>query len=393
MPSTQQQSNAFGSVLELLTQEGFEGMAQAMEILVNEAMKIERSDFMKALPYQRSESRRGRANGFKEKLVKTRVGALKCRVPQVRDVPSGEEGFYPSSLEKGVRSERALKAAVAEMYVQGVSTRKVAEITQELCGLDVSSAQVSNAVASLDGELSKWRERPLGEVPYVLVDARYEKVRHGGSVVDGCVLIAIGVLPGGKRTILGTSTSLSEAEVHWRDFFESLLARGLHGVKLIASDHHSGLGAARKRSFPTVPWQRCQFHLQQNASAYVPKVAQRKDAARDIRDIFNAPDRQEAERLLQMAVKRWSSSAPRLAAWMEESLPDGFTVFEFPPTHRRRLRTTNLLENLNKQIKRRTRVATLFPNHDSLLRLVSAVLIEVSEEWETGRKYLNMEQQ
>ena len=393
MPQTQQQSTAFDVVVELLNREGFEGMAQAIEILINEAMKIERNEFLKAAPYQRTDDRRGRANGFKDKEVHTRVGALRCRVPQVRDLPEGDHGFYPSSLEKGVRSERALKLAVAEMYIQGVSTRKVAEITQELCGLDISSAQVSNAVASLDAELNEWRQRPLGETPYLLVDARYEKVRHGGSVVDGCVLVAIGVLPDGSRTVLGASTSLSEAEVHWREFFDSLLARGLHGVKLIVSDDHSGLGAARKRSFPTVPWQRCQFHVQQNATAYVPKVSQRKEVARDIRDIFNAPDRQEAERLLSKAVKKWTRSAPKLAKWMEENLEEGFTVFAFPPNHRRRIRTTNLLENLNKQIKRRTRVATLFPNHDSLLRLVSAVLIEVSEEWETGRKYLNMEQE
>ena len=393
MSQTQQQSTAFDAALELLSQQGFEGMARAIEILINEAMKMERSEFLSAHPYQRTESRRAYANGFKDKRVDTRVGSLECRVPQVRGLDSEVERFYPSSLEKGVRSERALKLAVAEMYVQGVSTRKVADITRELCGLDISSTQVSKAVAMLDGELEAWRKRPLGETPYVLLDARYEKVRHGGSVIDSSVLIAVGVLPDGSRTVLGVSTSLSEAEVHWRELLDNLLERGLHGVKLVVSDHHTGLGAARKRAFPTVPWQRCQFHLQQNAASYVPKVSQRKEVACDIRNIFNAPDKEEAERLLGKTLNKWNAPAPKLVKWMDENLRDAFSVFDLPASHRRRLRTTNLVERVNKEIKRRTRVATLFPNHDSLLRLVSAVLIEISEDWESGRKYLNMEQE
>ena len=307
-------------------------------------------------------------------------------MPQTRDVE-----FYPKSLERGVRSERALKLAIAEMYVQGVSTRKVTKITSELCGLDVSSSQVSRAAKLLDAELQSWRERPLGKLLYLTLDARYEKVRHGGTVVDCAVLIAIGVLPNGKRTVLGVSAKLSEAEVHWRDFLQSLVERGLHGIEMITSDAHEGLKAARKSVFPSVPWQRCQFHLQQNATAYVPKIDMRSEVAADIRGIFNAPDLNEAQRLLKIATEKYRTTAPKLAEWMEKNVPEGLTVLTRPEAHRKRLRTSNSLERLNKEILRRTRVATLFPNEESLLRLVSAVLAEVDEEWQTGKSYLNTE--
>lgn len=300
-------------------------------------------------------------------------------------------GFYPQSLEKGMRSERALKLALAQMYIEGVSTRKVAAITEQLCGFEVSSAQVSRAAAELDDILEQWRQRPLGRCPYVYLDARYEKLRHGGVVVDVAVLVALGVDEQGRRQVLGVSVALSEAEVHWRTFLQALQGRGLHGVELFISDDHAGLKAARQAVFPSIPWQRCQFHLHQNAMAYVPRLEMRKAVAGDIRAVFNAPNETEARRLLKLTVERYAQSAPRLAAWLEENLPQGLTVFQFPEEHRRRVRTVNLLERLNKEIRRRTRVATLFPNEASCLRLVSAVLMEVSEEWETGRVYLRMQ--
>jgi putative transposase len=378
--------NASNDVVELLAEHGFDGMAQAIEILMNEAMKLERAQVLGAAPYERSDERRGYANGFKPKTVNSRLGRLDLQVPQTRDVE-----FYPSTLERGERSERALKLALAEMYVQGVSTRKVQKVTQQLCGLDVSSSQVSRATAMLDEELSAWRDRPLARTPYLILDARYEKVRHGGCVRDCAVLIAIGILPDGKRSILGVSVSLSEAEVHWREFLRSLIERGLHGVEQITSDAHEGLRAARKACFNGVPWQRCQFHLQQNAMQYVPKVAMRAEVADDLRAVFNAPDRGEANRQLSMLIEKYRESAPKLADWMEDAVPEGLTVFALPASRRRKLRTTNMLERLNKEIKRRTRVATLFPNEASLLRLTSAVLIETSEEWETGKTYLKLE--
>jgi len=379
------QSTRFEELLQLLSEHGFDGMAEAIEILMNEAMKLQRADALGAMPYQRTETRRGYANGFKPKTVNSRLGRLNLQVPQTRDVE-----FYPSALERGARSERALKLAVAEMYVHGVSTRKVAEITKELCGLDISSSQVSRAAALLDEELEAWRARPLGKTPYVILDARYEKVRHGGSVRDCAVLIAIGVLDAGRRCVLGVSVSLSEAEVHWRDFLKSLIDRGLHGVQLIVSDDHVGLKQARKACFPGVVWQRCQFQLMQNAMQYVPKVALRVEVAQDLRNVFNASDRHEADRRLAQLVKKYANTAPDLSAWMETNVPEGLAVFELPRTHQRRLRTTNALERLNEEIKRRTRVATLFPNEASLLRLVSAILSETSEDWETGKVYLTM---
>ena len=314
------------------------------------------------------------------------MGRITVNVPQVR----GDLKFFPSALEKGCRSERALKVAIAEMYVKGISTRKVNDILEKLCGLQISSSQVSRVAGLLDEETSQWNSRPLGEVPYVVLDARYEKVRHGGSVVCCAVLVAVGLGTDGKRTILGTSVSLSEAEPHWREFLKSLQERGLCGVRYVVSDDHDGLKTALHARMSGVPWQRCQCHLQRNAMAYVPKVSMRKDVASDIRDIFNSPDRQDAEARLKRYVQKYSQSAPKLAEWMEQNIPEGFTVFILPRSHRRLLRTTNMLERLNEEIKRRTRVAGLFPNEPSLLRLVGALLMETDEDWQTGRRYLDM---
>jgi transposase-like protein len=263
----------------------------------------------------------------------------------------------------------------------------VAAITKELCGFEVSSDQVSRVTKELDKELEKWRSRPLGATEYLVLDARYEKIRHGGQVVSTAVLTAIGIAER-IRSVIGVSVSLSEAEVHWRDFLASLKARGLCGVTMITSDSHEGLKAALKAVFPGVPWQRCQVHLQRNAQAYVPRVGMRKAVASDLRDVFNAPNLEEAKRLLEGVAAKYKKKAPKLASWMEKNVPEGFTVYGIPAPHRRRLRSTNLMEWVNKEILRRTRVATLFPNEDSLLRLVSAVLVEISEDWETGKRYL-----
>jgi len=372
--------------LEQLTAEGLESLPEMIRLLVNQAMQIERDKHLNAKPYERSEERNGHANGYKPKTVKTRVGEVTFAIPQVR-----EGGFYPEALEKGLRSERALLMALAEMYVQGVSTRRVAAITERLCGMQINASQVSRAAEQLDETLAAWRTRPLGEVAYLYLDARYEKVRQAGSVRDAAILIASGVKRDGKRVILGISVSLSEAEEHWRAFLESLVARGLHGVVLITSDDHVGLKAARKMVFSGIPWQRCQFHLQQNAQSYVPRISMRKEVAEDIRIIFNAPDQEAAQIYLDKAVDKYSILAPKLADWMEVNIPEGFTVFAFPRAHQRRLRTSNYLERLSQEIKRRTRVVRVFPNEQACLRLISAILMEIGEEWEYGRLYLEME--
>lgn len=376
-------------VLQLLTDQDHTGFAEGLRLLVNEAMRVERHQVLQAQPYERTETRQGYANGYKPKTLASRVGPITFRVPQVR----GETAFYPSALEKGIRSEQALKLALAEMYVQGVSTRKVSAIVEELCGTTVSSTQVSECAKLLDAELQKWRDRPLGTCPYLVFDARYEKVRHDGQLRDCAVLIALGITPAGRRVILGVSVALSEAEVHWRAFFQSLVQRGLAGVTFIVSDDHPGLAAARQAVFGAVPWQRCQFHLQQNAQAYVPRLEQRAEVARAIRSVFECSSRGAAEQRLKEVVTLYIKSAPKLAGWMEENLPQGFAVFSLPAAHQKRMRTSNALERVNQELKRRTRVARVFPNEKSLLRLISALLNETSDEWETGKIYLNMENQ
>lgn len=215
-------------------------------------------------------------------------------------------------------------------------------------------------------------------------------MRESGQIVDCAVLVAVGITADGKRRVLGVSVALSEAEVHWRTFLDSLIRRGLSGVKLIVADDHAGLKAARRATLPSVPWQRCQFHLQQNAQGYIARVDQREAVGRRIRAIFNAPDRAEAERLLKHAIEAWRTEAPKLADWAEDNLAEGFTVFKFPQGHRVRLRTTNGLERINREIKRRTRVASIFPNAASCLRLVSALLAVSDEEWLEGKIYLRM---
>jgi len=388
----QDERSAMRSLVELAIEHGTEAMAAAFTTLMNHAMQIEREQVLKAESHQRTADRQGYANGFKPKTMNTRVGQLELRVPQTRGYRD-ENGrpFYPKALDRGVRSERAMILVMAEMYVQGVSTRKVTAVVEELCGLEVTSTQVSRAAAELDEQLDAWRNRPIGEITYLVLDARYEKIRHDGAVRPCALLTAIGIGTDGKRSVLGCSVQLSEAETHWRKFLEGLLKRGMHGVKLVVSDDHAGLKAARQAVMTGVPWQRCQFHTIQNAMKHVPKVAMRPEVARDLRRVFDADEPAEAERRLKEVVARHQKTAPQLAAWLEHAIPEALTVLTIPATHRRRLRTTNSLERLNREIKRRTRVATLFPNEASLLRLASAVLSEISDDWETERAYLNME--
>jgi transposase-like protein len=373
-------------LMEQVQEQGLNVLPELIRIVINAAMQAERSEHLQAAPYQRTEERQGYANGFKPKTLRTRVGDITFAVPQVR-----EGGFYPQALEKGLRSERALTLALAEMYVQGVSTRKVKAITEQLCGVSITSSAVSQAALQLDGELTKWRERPLGEYPFLFLDAYYEQIREDGQVRHLAVLVAVGVTPAGKREILGVSVSLSEHEVHWRAFLESLKQRGLGGVQLVTSDDHAGLRAARLAVFGGIPWQRCQFHLQQNAQGYVPHKDMQTEVAADIRTIFDAPDRSTADAYLARTVAKYKPSASRLSEWLASNIPEGLSVFAFPASIRRLLRTTNGVERLHREVRRRARVVSIFPNSASCLRLVSAVLAEISEEWLTGRTYMIFE--
>jgi len=239
------------------------------------------------------------------------------------------------------------------MYVQGVSTRRVTKILEELCGLEITSAQVSRAAGQLNDMLKTWRTRPLGPMAHIIIDARYEKVRTSGIVRSCAVFTAIGISHDGKRSILGTSVSVSKAEIHWREFLSSLKTRGLTISGSVSSDAHEGLKAALAAVYPAVPWNRCQFHLQQNAQAHVPKQEMKAPVAADIRAIFDAPTLQAARDLLANTALKYSTTAPKLATWMEENLPEGFAVFSFPEPIRKRLRTSNLCEALTCCLKQK----------------------------------------
>lgn len=383
----EEKSSGLMAVLQPLIENGFDGLGDMLAVAVNFAMELERERHLGAASHERTPVRTGYANGFKPRTMQTRVGELALKVPQVR---ASAEPFYPSALERGQRSEKALALTMGEMYVQGVSTRKVRKVMEAMCGWEVSAEQVSRGAALMDEELAKWRSRPIGCVKALIVDARYEKVRMDGAVVSAAVFSAIGIMEDGRRSVLGASVGTSEAEIHWRTFIESLQARGMTGVKFVVSDDHQGLKNALRATLPGAAWQRCQTHLQRNAQAYVTKQDLKKDVAADIRAVFNAPSREDADKLLEKAVAKYEGTQSKLAAWMESNIPEGLAVFALPEAMRKRLRTSNMAENLNLQIKRRTRVAGLFPNEGSLLRLASAICMEISEEWESGKIYLDV---
>ena len=372
-------------IIKGLIGEGTEGLKPILELLLNTAMKVERDGFLGATSYERTEERKGYANGYKPKELQTRMGALDLKVPQVRGL-----GFYPESIEKGTRSEKALKVAIAQMYLEGVSTRKVQDITEKLCGYEVSSTQVSRITQELDEQFEAFRNRPIGEICYLIVDALYLKVRHNGAVIDMAILLAYGVNPEGKKEILGASTSLSEAEVHWREFLQGLSSRGMRGLRLIISDNHSGLRKARMAVFPSLPWQRCQFHLCQNAQSYAPKKSMRAEIAEVMREIFQSPTLEMAIEMKRKAIEKYEKRAPEFSRWLEENIDESLTVYHFPKDHWKKLRTSNGIERVNREIKRRTRVAVLFPNKESALRLVTGVIVEIHEEWITNGPYLDM---
>lgn len=348
-------------------------------------MQIERERFLGAGRYERTPGRQGYANGYKPKRIDTPAGTVSVRVPKTADHDG--QPFYPQSLERGRRSVRAVMLAVAEMYVKGVSTREAEAVMREFGIESLSSSQVSRAAKLLDDELAAWRNRPLDEIKYLILDARYEKMRHGGIVRDAAVLSAIGIGPDERRRVLGVSVALSEAEVHWRAILESLQARGLRGVQYIVSDDHAGLRAARRAVFGGATWQRCQFHLAQNAIHHAPNLAVRKRIGAELREIWNAASLAKAETSLAELVTEYRDTAPKIAAWLEENVPEGLTFFTLPKHHRRRMRTSNPMErSVQQELKRRTVKVRVFPNEAALERLVSAVLVEIDDKWAADTK-------
>jgi transposase-like protein len=337
--------------------------------------------------YERGEGRTGHRNGYKVRTVTTRVGALTLRVPQDRDGTFSTELFA-----RYQRSEQALVATLMEMYVQGVSTRNVAAITEELCGTSISKSQVSAVVGRLDPELKAWRERPLtaAAYPYLVVDARYEHARVDGRVVSLGVLIVAGVRDDGRREVLAVEEADTESEATYHDLFTRLKARGVRGVELVTSDNHQGLTAAIGRHFQGAGWQRCQVHFARNLLGLVG-ARHRARLGEDLRGIFGAATLAQARAAARACASGWKGSHPLVAAKLDEESEDCLACYAFPAAHRPRIRTTNGVERLNQELKRRTRVVRIFPGRAALLRLVTALALEQSEEWVSGRRYLDMD--
>ena len=368
----------------LLDDPGF--LREVLERVLQEMLEAQMTHHIGAAPYERSATRSGHRNGYKPRTLRTRVGTLKLLVPQDR------EGTFSTRLfSRYQRNEKALVLALMEMYIEGVSTRKVKEVTEELCGTSFSKSLVSSLAGSLDSELSAWRNRPLEAkaYPYVFVDARYEKVRVDGKVVSQGVLIVSAVRNDGFREICAVEVADTESEATYHELFRSLKARRLKGVQLVVSDDHEGLKAAIARHFQGASWQRCQVHYARNLLGMVGHD-RRKELAEGLRGVFAAPSREVALRLAHELAERWGESYPKVADHLEEHVEECLSCLTFPESHRRRIRTTNGLERLNQEIKRRTRVVRIFPNRASCLRLVTALAIEQSEEWITGRRYLDM---
>jgi putative transposase len=357
-----------------------------VERVIQEVLEAEMTAHLHAEPYERSAERRGYRNGYKPRQLNTRVGTLSLQVPQDRD------GTFSTQLfARYQRSEKALVLALMEMYVEGVSTRKVREITEVLCGTSFSKSLVSELAGQLDIELDAWRNRPLTETtyPYLSVDARYEHVRQGGQIVSQGVLIVAGVRVDGHREILAVAVADTESEATYQQLFRDLKARGLNGVWLVTSDSHKGLKAAIERHFQGASWQRCQVHFSRDLVGMVG-AGRRRELAEDLREIFAATTREQALATAATVAARWESTHPTVARLLEEEIEDCLACLAFPLVHRPRIRTTNGLERLNEEIKRRTRVVRIFPNADACLRLVTALCVEQSEEWVSGRRYLDM---
>lgn len=374
------------SVWQQAAQEGDDGMRRLVERVVQEVLETEITHFLQAQPYERTQERRGYRNGYKPRLLKTRVGTMELLVPKDR-----EGQFQTELFERYQRSEKALLLAILQMYLEGVSTRKVRAITEELCGLEISKSQVSALSQQLDEEVQRWRERPLERsYSYLVVDARYEKVRRGGQVVSQGVLLVVGISPEGYREILGVWVADSENETSWSEVFQDLSRRGLKGVRYVVSDDHQGLRRALERHFQGAIWQRCQVHFIRN----VLNLVSRKDRGavlERLRSITEAPTLEGAREALAGAVTALEKQHRKLAVLLEEHGEEILAVYQLPPQHRRRMRSTNLLERLSQEIKRRTRVIRIFPNEAACVRLVSALAMETNLEW-MERVYLKMDE-
>ena len=358
---------------------------QAVTRFLQQFLEAEITSFLQAEPYQRTSDRTGYRNGYKPRVLKTRVGRIELSVPQDR------EGRFSSELfSRFQRSEKALILALQEAYLQGVSTRKVTKITEALCGTSVSKSQVSELCQDLDADIKAWRGRPLEQAyPYLIIDATYLHIRSLGQVASEAVLIVSGISQTGHRDILAIDVAHTETEATYAALFKDLKKRGLKGVHLVISDHHEGLQNAIKRHFQGAAWQHCQTHFHRNIKGITPPKYQR-EVAQALKDVFNAPDLATAQKRLSFMMDTYEEILPNVVEKIDRDIIHTLACFHFPQKHQRRIRTTNLLERLNREIKRRADVVQIFPNQQACERLIGALCMEWSDEWITGRRYLDM---
>jgi putative transposase len=361
------------------------GVSALLESVLNQILQAEATEQLQAEPYERTDERQGYRNGSYPHKLTTRVGTLALRIPRLRNGKFSTEMFA-----RYQRSEQALVLAMMEMVINGVSTRKVTLITEELCGAQFSKSTVSELCKNLDPLVESWNHRPLTEhYPFVVVDAMVTKVREDGRVRARGLLLAFGVNRQGYRELLGFWVGDSESEASWSEFFASLKQRGLRGVELIVSDQHSGLVKAIRTHYQGVTWQRCQTHFTRNILDATPKALKEELHAR-LRTIFTAPDLQTARLLFSKTIDTYQDKAPKAIKTLENGFDDATAVLILPEKYRKRLRTTNGMERLIQEIRRRERVIRIFPNRESLTRLLGALLIEFDEKWASGRRYLDM---
>ena len=364
-----------------------DAFAKLLETILNQVLEAQSTEQLGANPYERTEERTAYRNGFRERDLTTRVGTITLRIPRHR---GGD--FSTSMFERYQRSEQALMLAMMEMVINGVSTRKIEQVTEELCGRSFSKSMVSDLCRKLDPLVEAFRTRPLkGRYPFVIVDAIYLKVREDGRVRSKGLLIAMGVNGEGYREVLGFKLADSETESSWGEFFSELRERGLTSVDLITSDDHRGLVKAIRRHFQGASWQRCQTHFSDNILSRAPKKYH-EELRQELGRIYNAKDEEEARRLLKETVASYEEKAPASVKILEEGFEDIIAVMILPQKYRRKLRTSNGIERLNEEIRRRDRVIRIYPNEESVIRLIGALLVEHDERWSTGKKYMDMQE-
>ena len=364
-----------------------QGLKTLLEAVLDQVLEAEMTEHIGAEPYERTQHRRTYRNGYRARQLTTRVGTLTLRVPQSRD-----GSFSTELFRRYQRSEQALVLALMEMVVQGVSTRKVTRITDRLCGTSFSKSTVSALCADLDTRVQAWRNRPLKQrYPFLIVDAIVLKVRRDGAVRSTSALVAIGINEQGHREVLGLDIGDSETEGTWARFFSSLKERGLRGVELIASDNHGGLVKAARRHFQGAMWQRCQAHFTRNGLKVTPKHL-RSEMTAWLRRIFRSENQAEARAAFEALAEELEGKAEAALEVLEDGLEDAIAVLVLPAKYRRRLRTTNMLERLNEELRRRERVIRIFPNEASALRMIGALLVEQHEAWISGKRYFNMDE-